>query len=335
MTVDIVYTWVDGDDPEWLHQKLAALDGESGSTRSGAAHSARFSDNGELRYSLRSIHAFAPWVNRIHIVTNGQKPNWLNTDHPKINLVTHRDIFQPVDLLPTFSSRAIEARLANIPGLSDYFVYFNDDMFLGRRSSVRDFFCREKPRVFTTTRTPLKRVHANLRGGQPGSLHHDGITHTRTLVESTTGRPVGYEMRHQVVPYVTKAAQHLADEVYRTHFDAAGQSRFRAPGQMVAPQCFMMHMMAAGKAKRTYLRSVRSRASWKDIIYKLPHVKASMYIDLQEGCEPKFERVSALRPLLFCVNQTESTTEVAVNAAAAFLESYFPNASPFEKITQV
>lgn len=52
----------------------------------------RFADNEELKYSLRSVQKFAPWIRNIHIVTNGQIPAWLNLEHPKINLVTHRVI---------------------------------------------------------------------------------------------------------------------------------------------------------------------------------------------------------------------------------------------------
>ena len=58
-----------------------------------ASGRARYADRGELRYSMRSLHLFAPWVRRIHLVTAGQVPDWLDADHPRVNLVDHRDLF--------------------------------------------------------------------------------------------------------------------------------------------------------------------------------------------------------------------------------------------------
>ena len=106
------------------------------------ASSNRFRDNNELRYSMRSIEKYAPWVRKIHVLTNGQVPNWLNIEHPRIHLVTHADIFPNSSHLPVFSSPAIEAHLHRIPGLSNRFIYFNDDVFLGNPVWPDDFATR-------------------------------------------------------------------------------------------------------------------------------------------------------------------------------------------------
>ena len=100
----------------------------------------RFRDNDELRYSLRSIWRFAPWVRHVFLVTNGQVPNWLNLDHPRITLVTHDDIYPNRSHLPTFSSPSIESHLHRISGLAEHYVYFNDDVLLGNEVSPEDFF---------------------------------------------------------------------------------------------------------------------------------------------------------------------------------------------------
>ena len=135
--VDVVYTWVDGTDPAWnaaREQRLAGITGTA-QTRESSGQ-ARFFDRDELRYSFRSIHLFAPWVRRIHLVTAGQVPDWLDTDHPMVNLVDHTDIL-PADGLPTFNSHAIETSLHTIEGLAEHFVYFNDDFFLGPPGAAR------------------------------------------------------------------------------------------------------------------------------------------------------------------------------------------------------
>lgn len=100
----------------------------------------RFADNDELRYSLRSLERFAPWVRRVYVVTNGQIPSWLNLDTPRLTLVTHEEIFPNRSHLPTYSSPAIETHLHRIPGLSQRFLYLNDDVFFGKEVWPEDFY---------------------------------------------------------------------------------------------------------------------------------------------------------------------------------------------------
>uniref|UniRef100_A0AAZ3Q479 N-acetylglucosamine-1-phosphotransferase subunits alpha/beta n=1 Tax=Oncorhynchus tshawytscha TaxID=74940 RepID=A0AAZ3Q479_ONCTS len=104
----------------------------------------RFEDNEELRYSLRSVERHAPWVRHIFIVTNGQIPSWLNLDNPRVTVVTHQDVFQNHTHLPTFSSPAIETHIHRIPGLSQKFIYLNDDVMFGKDVWPDDFFSHSK-----------------------------------------------------------------------------------------------------------------------------------------------------------------------------------------------
>ncbi|EFN86605.1 N-acetylglucosamine-1-phosphotransferase subunits alpha/beta, partial [Harpegnathos saltator] len=104
-----------------------------------SAAASRFNDKDELRYSLRSLEMYAPWVRHVYIVTNGQIPSWLDMDNPRVTLVTHEDIFPNKSDLPTFSSPAIESHIHRIPGISDKFLYFNDDVMLGAEIWPEDF----------------------------------------------------------------------------------------------------------------------------------------------------------------------------------------------------
>jgi hypothetical protein len=133
MNIDFVMPWVDGSDPAWIRKRNSYM--ASGE----AAEECRFRDWDLLRFWFRSVEAYAPWVNRIHLITDGQVPQWLNRAHPKLNLVDHRD-YIPEKYLPTFSSHTIELNLHRIEGLSEHFVYFNDDMFLNRPVKPEDFF---------------------------------------------------------------------------------------------------------------------------------------------------------------------------------------------------
>lgn len=135
--IDFVVTWVDGSDPAWraekdyYFQKLHA-DAESNGE-------CRYRDWDIFRYWFRAVEKYAPWVRNVYLVTWGHVPEWLNLEHPKLKVVRH-DEFIPKEYLPTFSSIPIELNLHRIEGLSEHFVYFNDDMFLGRPVEPEDFF---------------------------------------------------------------------------------------------------------------------------------------------------------------------------------------------------
>src|SRR5690554_5980151 len=59
----------------------------------------RFINRDELKYSLRSVWLYAPFVRHIYIVTVGHRPEWLDTDSGKVTIVPHREIFpNPGDL---------------------------------------------------------------------------------------------------------------------------------------------------------------------------------------------------------------------------------------------
>ncbi|XP_054648157.1 N-acetylglucosamine-1-phosphotransferase subunits alpha/beta-like isoform X6 [Dunckerocampus dactyliophorus] len=111
----------------------------------------RFEDNDALRHSLRSVEKFAPWVRHIFVVTNGQIPFWLDLSNPRVSVVTHKEIFQNQSHLPTFSSGAIESHLHRIRGISQKFIYLNDDIMLGKDIWLDDFYTPSKgQKVYVT-----------------------------------------------------------------------------------------------------------------------------------------------------------------------------------------
>ncbi|MBR1792259.1 MAG: Stealth CR1 domain-containing protein [Bacteroidales bacterium] len=133
--IDVVIPWVDGSDSEWLmsysnHANEAGRDSNS---------AVRYRDWDNLQYLFRGIEKFMPWVRTVHLVTNGQRPAWLNMEAEKLHFVCHEE-FIPSDCLPTFSVRPIELNIHRIPGLADRFIYFNDDFFVTAPVSEDRFF---------------------------------------------------------------------------------------------------------------------------------------------------------------------------------------------------
>jgi hypothetical protein len=131
--IDAVYTWVDSADPSWQNEWHNEFPAKS-------FDADRYSNNDELRFSLRSLGKYAPWLNRIYVVSNCAPPAWLSLAHPDIEWVRHEEIFPDPSVLPTFNSHAIESCLHRVKGLSENFIYFNDDFFLGQPCLPGDFF---------------------------------------------------------------------------------------------------------------------------------------------------------------------------------------------------
>lgn len=136
--IDFVITWVDGNDEEWIKQKNSFL-AEQGRITDVDSSKERFRDWGTLKYIFRGIEKFAPWVNSVFLITNGQVPEWINLQNDKLKLITH-DQYIPADCLPTFSSHPIELNLNRIKDLQEQFVLFNDDTFITNHVQPTDFF---------------------------------------------------------------------------------------------------------------------------------------------------------------------------------------------------
>lgn len=132
--IDFVVTWLDSKDPIWQEQykKYKYIS-------TGDKSDARYRDWDLFRYWFRAVETYAPWVNKVFLVTNGKFPEWINGNHPKLVLVKHSD-YIPQEFLPTFNSCAIELHMNKIPGLSEHFVYFNDDFYLNSQVVPEDYF---------------------------------------------------------------------------------------------------------------------------------------------------------------------------------------------------
>ena len=149
MKIDIVIPWVDGNDSAWLKEKNE-YSPEKG-TDDGIN---RYRDWDLLKYWFRGIEKHMPWVDKIHFITWGHTPEWLKTDNPKLHIVNHKD-YIPSEYLPVFSSHPIELNMHRIEGLSEQFIYFNDDMYIVGDVRKEDFFVNDLP-VDNVVEVPLR-----------------------------------------------------------------------------------------------------------------------------------------------------------------------------------
>ena len=151
LQIDAVITWVDGNDISHQRKRDRIYRQETGKVESeipAGRDSSRFADNGELKFCLRSIRKYAPWIRNIYIITDEQVPDFLSDqlmEELGIRIVDHREIMESYEwALPTFNSRTLETALWRIKGLSDRFIYFNDDFVMTQPVEPEDFFSGEK-----------------------------------------------------------------------------------------------------------------------------------------------------------------------------------------------
>lgn len=137
--IDFVVTWLDSNDPAW--QKSYA---EYSLHAKGDKGRGRFRDMNIFQYWFRAVEKYAPWVNKVFLITNGKFPDWINKDNPKLVLVKHED-YIPKEYLPTFNSCTIELHMHRIKGLSEHFVYFNDDVLLNAPVEPEYYFQKGLP----------------------------------------------------------------------------------------------------------------------------------------------------------------------------------------------
>jgi hypothetical protein len=147
MKIDAVITWVDGDDPRHMAKRE-----QFGTKRilcqNDVAGNTRYKSIGEIFYCVASLNRYAQWLNKIYIVTDEQNPmieELLTEQFPEgtipMEIVDHKVIFRGYEeFLPTFNSISIESMTWRIPGLSEHYIEFNDDLILAAPTRPEDFF---------------------------------------------------------------------------------------------------------------------------------------------------------------------------------------------------
>lgn len=141
--IDFVVLWVDSNDEKWQKEYLKYKNLENKNNKHGTNLS-RFRDWDNFHYWFRAVEENCPWVRKIHLVTCGHYPDWLDITNPKLNLVKHSDFIDD-KFLPTFNANTIELNIHRIKGLAEKFVYFNDDFFINKPLSQEFFFKNNKP----------------------------------------------------------------------------------------------------------------------------------------------------------------------------------------------
>lgn len=206
--VDVVYLWVDGDDPEWRRRRAARLRSVGSEPDAASLEAVRFEQGDELRYSLRSLERYAPWVRRIHVVTDQQRPTWLAEVPGRLEVVDHREIL-PAEDLPTYNSHAITAAVHRIPGLTSRFLLLNDDVLLGRPVRAETFFFSNGATKFFPSRSALPLSSPE----QEESPLVGARRRSQALIDELTGRRPNFGFKHTPVAFNRDLLAELEQEL--------------------------------------------------------------------------------------------------------------------------
>lgn len=308
--IDAVYTWVDANDPQWANSYQRALAASGHDTSDSRVNLARFKSRDELRYSLRSLELNLPWINKIYLVTAGQRPAWLKEDHPKLVLIDHREIFtDPDSMLPTFNSHAIESQLVHIPDLSEHFIYVNDDVFFGRYLHPNVFFGPAGQAKYCMT------VAHFAQAEDPELPINQAAANNRQVVVERFGRTTSRKFQHVAHPQRLEVHRQLHREIPNRIAQIAGH-RFRSADDLSIPSS-LAHQYAARLG------------------LGFPSSVSYSYIDIGSRTAPlDFLRLARNRNVdMFCINEVLAHKNGPDRSAIVhdFLTARFPLPSSFEK----
>lgn len=311
--IDMVFSWVDGTDIEF--QRARALRMQSYVVGDGDDSEARFRQIDELKYALRSVYMYAPWVRRIFIATDSPAPHWL-AEHPNVTIVRSEEFFKNPEVLPTHNSQAVESQLHHIPGLSEHFIYSNDDMFFGRPVRPDMFFSPGGVTKFieATTRIGLGENNPTRSGFENSARVNRRLLHERF------GRVTTRHLEHAATP-LRKSVMLEMESEFAEDFERTAASRFRSSTDISVTNSFYHYYgLMTGRAV------VQQQA-------RVKYVETTLKIALKEMDSLIKQRSHDF----FCLNdgsQPEISVEKRTTAVVSFLERYFPIRAPWEKEAQ-
>jgi len=310
--IDMVFSWVDGTAIEF--QRARALRMQAYVVGEGDDSEARYRQIDELKYALRSVYLFAPWVRRIFIVTDSPRPSWL-AEHPRVTIVRSEEFFADTSVLPTHNSHAVESQLHHIEGLSEYFLYSNDDMFFGRPVRPEMFFSPGGITKFieATTRIGLGEPTTQRSGFENAARVN------RALLRERFGRITTRHLEHAPTPLRRSVMAALETE-FPEDFARTAASAFRSATDIsVTNSLYHYYALMTGRAV------VQETATVRYVETTLANAAGEMESLLKKRDHDFFCLNDGSKPEISVARRTKTVR--------AFLESYFSVAAPWETVT--
>ena len=327
--IDFVILWVNGNDPKWKCEKEKYKENKLNDIN-------RFRDWDNLQYWFRGVEKYAPWVNKVHFITWGHVPKWLNINHPKLNIVKHQD-YIPKEYLPTFNSNVIELNLHRLKDLSERFVLFNDDMFLCKKVKEEDFFKNGKP-------CEMYAENINMPMGYNNSFSHTALNNIGIINKHFNKRDV---MKKNIGKYFN--IKYGIDNL-RTLFllPWPQYSQFKDPHLPVSLLKSNLNMLWEIENEAFNITSTNKFRQSTDINQYLIRYwqlltgnfyprnnRIGKYFEIKDKNEQLIKVIEKQKYKMICINDVSRTIEVDFENVKTELNSAFekilPNKSSFEK----
>ncbi len=309
--IDLVYLWVDGNDREWLAKKYKFL-GKNLDFNNEATSIARNANNDELKYALRSVEKYAPWIRKIFIVTDEQTPEWLNLTNEMIQVVDIREILPP-EALPCYNSVIIEHFLYKIPGLAEHFLYANDDMFFNAPITPKFFFNNHGHPIIRLQRATggkwINKIKRRLK--IYSNIYRKTIDRSARLIDHKFGTYYSGTPHHNIDAYLKSDYERVVELEFKTEIFATVKHHIRNEND-IQRIIYLYYALAQHRGELKYVNrneSCRIRLQKPDFMY---------YIT-------KYD------PKLFCLNDTHRATDEDRQRVKPFLGELFAIKSKFEK----
>jgi hypothetical protein len=308
--VDLVYLWVDGSDPVWLAKKNKYL-GVQHDSDNEATSKARAADNGELKYSLRSMEQNAPWVRKVYIVTDEQVPEWLDVTNEKVEIIDIRQLLPPASL-PCYNSVVIEHLLWKIPGLAEHFLYANDDMFFSRPVTPAFFFTLEGMPIVRLQRAFFGKSMNKIKKtfSIPTNIYRKTIHRAALLIEKRFVRYFSATPHHNIDAYLKSDYRRVFEIEFKNEIAATLTHHVRSENDIQR----IIYLYYSLAVKRGKLRLVGRKESCRIRLHKPDYMNF----------------IRKYNPFLFCLNDSHHATDEDRKRVNPFLEALFPEKSSFE-----
>lgn len=329
MEVDLVYLWCDDSDINW-HQKR--LQYREDNLDIQACCAGRFVQNDELKYSLRSVEKYAPWINHIYIISDQQTPEWLNIAHEKITMVNHEEIIDK-RYLPLFNSSAIETGIPNIKNLKEHFIYMNDDMFFNAPLCEKDFFTGEGKPIWRLTTPKIccppddKAIENRLNGKAP-TQYETRLLDMHHLAQLYYKKNIPLLFPHHNADAYRKSDFLEHNKVFKPIINHTLSHRFRQFGDWSRVLvCYMGLCLGQGEIKviDEYRHNFKA---WLKHYLLLGKKRNSVVISMKN--KDYYRKLRRYRPKFFCLEDGEKVTASDRERGRAFLQEYFSQKSQFE-----
>ena len=299
--IDAVITWVDGYDHEWQKERMKYKKITNEHNLWNMSNSnIRFNDNNELYYCISSIIKYLPWINKIYLVTMyPQKPKYINKFSKKLQIIYHHQIYNDKSVLPIFNSQSIETQIHNIPGLSEHFIYLNDDTFICKPLH-RDFFFTKTGDIIFYKRKLINKYNKN--------IHNLLIKNKFPILKSF---PL-----HQAIPlrksYFKKAWEIYPFELYNT-----SRQKFRElDGIWIIG---LIYQLCNVMGEKCYYINIDPNEQLYILLLKSDSYKC---VERDIFIKKKIEQYKKYNPSLLCINNVNSDNNYHKDVFSKFIKIF-------------